>query len=62
MSVTAIFSEPGSFSLRHLLLRRRLTLGVPLTIWIWAVLLIAIAAHFDPPVIAFDGQELVVPF
>ena len=61
MSVTAIFSEPGSFSLRHFLLRR-LTLGVPLTIWIWAFLLIAIAAHFDPPVIAFDGQELVVPF
>jgi len=61
MSVTTIFSEPGSFSLRHLLLRR-LTLGAPLIIWIWAFLLIAIAAYFGPPVIAFGAQELVVPF
>jgi hypothetical protein len=61
MSATLILSEPKSFSLRHFLLRR-LTLGVPLIIWVWAFLLIAVAAHFGPPVVAFDGQELVAPF
>jgi len=61
MSVTTIFSEPGSFSLRHFLFRR-LTLGVPLIIWIWAFLLIAIAAYFGPPVVALDGQVLAASF
>jgi hypothetical protein len=61
MSVTTILAEPGSFSLRQLLLQRSV-LGVPLIIIAWAIFLIAIAAYFGPPVVAFDGQELVVPF
>jgi hypothetical protein len=61
MSATLILSEPKSFWLRQFLLRRSV-LGVPLIIWVWAFLLIAVATHFGPPVVAFDGQELVVPF
>jgi hypothetical protein len=61
MSVVATLSEPKSFSPRHLLLRN-FALGVPLAVWAAAMLLIAIAAHFDPPVVTFDAQELVAPF
>lgn len=61
MSVTTIFSESRSFSLLNFLLRRS-TMGVPFIIWMWAVLLIAISAFFAPPVSAFDGQQLMVPF
>jgi hypothetical protein len=39
-----------------------LALGVPIAIWALALLLIAVAAHSDGPVIVFDGQGLVVPF
>lgn len=61
MSSTIALSEPKSFSRRHRL-SRHLTLGAPLAIWALAMLLIAIAAHSDGPVIAFDGQGLAVPF
>lgn len=60
MSSTVVLSEPKSFSRRWL--SRHLPLGVPIAIWALALLLIAIAAHSDGPVIAFDGQNLVVPF
>ena len=61
MSSTIVLSEPKSRPRRHCL-SRHLTLGVPLAIWALAMLVIAIAAHSDGPVIAFAGQELVVPF
>jgi hypothetical protein len=61
MSATIVLSEPKSFSLRRFLLEH-LILGVPLIIWAIMLLLIAIAAHFDIPVVAFDGQEPVAPF
>jgi hypothetical protein len=41
---------------------RRLLLGVPLAIWGIALLLIALAAHFNTPVISFDPQEVWTPF
>jgi hypothetical protein len=49
-------SEPKSF------LSQNLVLGVPLAIWAMALLLIAISAHFNTPVISFDAQELLTPF
>jgi hypothetical protein len=49
-------SEPKSF------LSQNLVLGVPLAIWAMALLLIAISAHFNTPVISFDPQELLTPF
>jgi hypothetical protein len=61
MSATIVLAESKSFSLRHFLLQH-LVLGVPVAIWAWALLLLAIAAYFDAPVVAFDGQELTVPF
>jgi hypothetical protein len=61
MSATIVLSEPKSSSLRHFL-SRHLVPGVPIAIWAWALLLIAVAAYFDAPVVAFDGQNLVVPF
>ncbi len=61
MSSTITLSKPKSFSRRHWL-SRRLMLGAPLAIWVLAMLLIAIAAHSDGPVIVLDGQEMVVPF
>jgi hypothetical protein len=61
MSATMVLSEPKSFSLRRFLLED-LILGVLLIIWAIMLLPIAMAAHFDMPVVAFDGQELVAPF
>jgi len=61
MSASIVLSEPKSFSLRRFLLEY-LIVGVPLIIWAIMLLLIAIAAHFDMPVVALDGQELVAPF
>jgi hypothetical protein len=61
MSATLVLSEPKSFSLRHFLLNY-LFLGVPVVIWAIMLLLIAVAGYFDIPVIAFDGQDLGVPF
>jgi hypothetical protein len=37
-------------------------LGVPLAIWAMALLLIAISAHFNAPLISFDPQELLATF
>jgi hypothetical protein len=61
MSVTAVLSEPKSFSPRYTLLSPA-ALGVPLIVWGLAMLLLAIAAHLDMPVVAFGAQELVAPF
>ena len=40
-------------------LLQRLILGVPLAIWAILLLLAAIAAHFDAPVMSFDVLEFV---
>jgi hypothetical protein len=49
-------SEPKSFVSQYLVL------GVPLAIWAMALLLIAISAHFNAPLISFDPQELLTAF
>jgi hypothetical protein len=49
-------SEPKSFRSPYLIL------GVPLVIWAMALLLIAISAHFNTPVISFDPTELLGAF
>ena len=49
-------SEPKSFASQYLVL------GVPLAIWAMALLLIAISAHFNTPVISFDPTELLGAF
>jgi hypothetical protein len=41
---------------------QRLVLGVPLAVWAIMMLLIAISAYFDAPVMAFDPQDLAMPF
>ena len=46
-------SQPKSFQSQYLLL------GVPLVIWIMALLLIAISAHFNTPIVSFDPTELL---
>jgi hypothetical protein len=51
-----VASEQKSFLSRHLVL------SVPLAIWAVALLLIAISAHFNTPVISFDPQELLAAF
>ena len=49
-------AEPKSFP------SQRLVLGVPLVVWGIALLLIALSAHFNTPVIAFDPPELLTTF
>lgn len=49
-------SEPKS------LVPRRLILGAPLAIWAIALLMIAVAGHYNMPVISFDPQELLAAF
>ena len=49
-------SEPKSFASQYLVL------GVPLAIWAMALLLIAVSAHFNTPVISIDPQELLATF
>ena len=49
-------SEPKPFP------SQSLVLGVPLAIWAIALLLIAMSAHFDSPVISFEPQELLTTF
>ena len=49
-------SEPKSFASKYLVL------GVPLAIWAMALLLIAVSARFNTPVISFDPQELLAAF
>jgi hypothetical protein len=41
---------------------QRLILGIPLAVWAIMMLLIAISAHFDAPPMAFDAQDLPMPF
>ena len=61
MSATIVLFEPKSFSPRRFLLQH-LVLSVPLAIWAILLVLIAVTAHFDMPIILFDGQELMMPF
>lgn len=49
-------SEPKSFVSQYLVL------GVPLAIWAMALLLIAVSAHFNTPVVSFDPPELLAAF
>jgi len=49
-------SEPKSFASQYLVL------GVPLTIWAMALLLIAVCAHFNAPLISFDPQDFLTGF
>jgi hypothetical protein len=49
-------SEPKSFASQYLVL------GIPLAIWAVALVLIAVSAHFNMPVISFDPQELLATF
>jgi hypothetical protein len=56
MSTTILLSEPKSFSFQ------RSMLGVPLSIWAMALLLIAIAANLHPPIVTFGSLELLPPF
>lgn len=57
MSATVALSKQGSFSLRQRSLNH-VTLGVPIMLYASSILLVAVAAHFDMPIIAFDVQEL----
>jgi hypothetical protein len=43
-------------------LSQNLILGVPLAIWAMALLLIAMSAHLNAPVISFDPPELLATF
>ncbi len=61
MSATIVLFEPKSSLPRHFLLQH-LVLSVLIAIWAIMLLLIALTAHFDVPIILFDEQELVVPF
>jgi hypothetical protein len=49
-------SEPKSF------VSQRSILGVPLVIWAMALLMIAIASHYNMPIISFEPQELLAAF
>jgi hypothetical protein len=61
MPTTIALPQPKFPTSRRFLLQR-LILGVPLAVWAIMMLLIAISAHFDAPVMAaFEAQELV-PF
>ncbi len=51
-----VASERKSF------LSQYLVLGVPLAIWTMALLLIAVSARFNTPVVSFDPQELLAAF
>jgi len=61
MSTTIALSEPKSIPLRYRLVQQHI-LGISVTVWALALLLIAVAAHLDMPVITFGAQELVAPF
>jgi hypothetical protein len=60
MPTDIAISAPKPFPLQQVL--QHPILGVPLAIWAMAFLLMVIAAHFDAPAMAFDAQELMVPF
>ncbi len=49
-------SESKSFASKYLVL------GVPLALWAVALLLIAVSARFNTPVVSFEPQELLAAF
>jgi hypothetical protein len=56
MSATIIISQPKSFTLQSSML------GIPLAIWAMSLLVIAVAAYLNMPVITFGPLELLPPF
>jgi hypothetical protein len=61
MPTTIALPQP-KLSLSQRFQLQRLILGVPLAVWVIMMLVVAISAHFDAPVTAFDALDFPVPF
>lgn len=54
-------AEPKTLSPRRKT-SHQMILGVPLVIWVLALLVIVLATHYDAPIGSFDPQDLFAPF